>query len=374
MRQQKSAPTPVPSPSSPRGRHPALASANRRVVRALALLTVAVLAWVGWSLWRGDGLAAARAALDRRDFGTAYELIAGRLAALPDDDAAQLLAAQAARRGGNPARAAEHLRKYRALRGDDATHAAAARLLRVQNGDLAEAETLFTDAIDRSDAESALALEAYLEGKLKALARSGDPREAVEAQAGNLRRAIVRWRALRPGREDQVQGLLWLAILSERVKDHTAGVAALREILTLDPDHFGARFLLAKVLAQEKPEETREHLEYLRGKYPDNLSVRYGLAASYRVTGRTADARALFEQLLGGPHDLSASVELASMDLDAGKVADAERRLRVVVERAPNSPEVHLELSRCHRLAGRLDEAEKSRKKYEELDAARAKK
>ncbi len=368
MRQPKS--TPAPSPARP----PAQGKARGRVLIAVALLAVAGLGWVGWAVWHGDGLDAARAALDRRDFGVAYQSLAARLAERPDDAAAHLLAAQACRRGGDLPRAADHLRTYKGLRGADAAHDAEARHLRAQDGDLAEADRLFAEAIDRPGAESALALEAYLEGSLNALSGSGDPRAAAEARAGPLRRAIGRWRALRPGREDQVQGLLWLTILCGHVKDHPTGVAALREILTLDADHFGARFLLAQALAQEKPEETREHLEHLRSKYPDNTQVRYGLAAAYRVTGRPADARALFDGLLGGPRHLAASLELAAMDLDEGKVPAAERLLREVVALAPNSPEAHLEMSRCHRLAGRPDEADKCRKRYEELEAARTKK
>ena len=139
----------------------------------------------------------------------------------------------------------------------------------------------------------------------------------------------------------------------------------------MNADHFDARFLLAQALAQERPEETREHLEYLRAKYPNNTHVRYGLAASYRVLGRYADARPLLEGLLGGPLHLSASVELASLDLDENRVSDAERRLRDVLGIVPDSPEVHLAMSRCQRLAGRPDEADKHRKRFQELDAVR---
>ncbi len=366
MRQPKSAPAPSPA------RPPAVVKARRRVFYALALLAVAAL--LLWAVWPGDGLDAARAALDRRDFAGAYQVLNARLAERPDDAAAHLLAARACRRGGDLPRATEHLRKYQGLRGADAAHATEARHLRAQGGELAEADRLFAEAIDKSDAESALALEAYLEGSLKAVSRSNDPRAAAEARDAPLRRAIDQWRARRPGREDQVQGLLWLTVVCGHVKDHPTGVAALRELLTLDADHFGARFLLAQALAQEKPEETREHLEHLRAKHPDNVQVRYGLAASYRVTGRPADARRLLEGLLDGPVHLSASVELATLDLDEGQVPAAERRLREVLAVAPNVPEANLAMSRCQRLAGRPDEADKFRTKYEELEAARTKK
>lgn len=43
-----------PTPRMSSIRHPSLAHARGRIIRALALLTLAVLAWVGWMLWRGD--------------------------------------------------------------------------------------------------------------------------------------------------------------------------------------------------------------------------------------------------------------------------------------------------------------------------------
>ncbi len=367
MRQPKSAPAPSPA------RPPAVVQARRRVFFALALLAVAVLLWVGWAVWQGDGLDGARSALDRRDFESAYQLVSTRLAERPDDAAAQLLAARASRRGGDLPRATNHLRRYRDTRGPDAAYEFESALVRVKSGDAAEAERLFAAHVERpNDAETPFVLEAYIEGRLTALARDGAPPPAD--QAAKLRRATDLWLKRRTGLEDQVQGRLWLARMCEAVNDPAGRVAALREAVALDPDHFGARYQLSQQLAQERPDETREHLEHLRIKYPDDTRIRYGLAATYRVLGRYADARPLLEGLLGGPVHLSASVELASLDLDEGKGPAAERRLREVLAVVPNAPEANLAMSRCQRLAGRPDEADKFRTKYEELEAARTKK
>ena len=220
-------------------------------------------------------------------------------------------------------------------------------------------------------------MEAYLEGKLKALAPRADVQPdatAVEAAGvANLSRAVELWLQRRPGRADQVQGRIWRARVLIFAGDSPAGVAALREALGLMPDHFDARFQLALALAQQNPDEARHHLEILRDRYPENHYVRFGLATTYRMLGRSNESRQLLETLLTGPSELSALVELAALDLDEGKVADARRRLQTALDRAPNSPEVNLAMRRCEQLTGHPAEAEKYRKRFEEIEAARKK-
>lgn len=344
----------------------------RKSWRPLAVLGLLVVAgWGAWSVWGPDPLGEVRAALDRREFRTADDLLTKRLTERPDDASARLLAARTARRGGNAVRAADHLRKYREAHGEDAEYRFEAALLRAQRGDPAEADRLFAEHVERPESpDTALVMEAYLEAKLKARAGAEMP-DATTLAA--LRRAADLWRRLRPGREDQVQGRLWLAMIHEWAKDHPAGVAALRDVLELDPDHFDARFLLALSLAQADPDESRRHLEILRDQYPGNDYVRFGLATTYRVLGRRADARQLLSGLVDGPTRVSALVELASLDMDEGKAADAEPRLRAALAVAPNSGDVNLAMSRCQQLTGHPAEAAKYRKRFEEIEAARQK-
>ena len=350
---------------------PAVVAAPRRPHKFGAKLAVLALlgtaGWGAWSAWGPDPLADIRAALDRREFGAANELLTKRLAERPTDAEVRLLAVRAARRGGDRLRAAEHLRKYLDAHGTGAAVELESALLRAQGGDAAEAERLFAAHIDRPEAaETPFVLEAYLEGKLKV-------RSSIPDAVTNLRRAADFWLRLRPGRADQIQGRLWLAIVYEAVKDQPAGVAVLREVLDLDPDHFDARFLLALALAQEKPEESRHHLEVLREKYPANAYVQFGLATTYRVLGRQGDARRLLDGLLAGPLRASALVELASIDLDEGNVSQAEGRLRTALELSPNATEANLAMSRCQQLAGRPAEAAKYRQRFDEIEAARPK-
>jgi tetratricopeptide (TPR) repeat protein len=270
------------------------------------------------------------AALDRRDFPTAAELLAKRLADHPDDARARLLVARAARRSGDLARAFDHLQKYRHKNGADEAFELESALLRAQGGNAADADRLFATYSGRPEApDTPAVMEAYLEGKLKVLAPRADAQPdatlAEGAVVANLRRAADLWLQLRPGRADQVQGRIWLARVLIFANDHSAGVAALREALGLDPDHFEARFQLALSLTQQRPDETRQHLEILRARYPEHHFVRFGLATTYRTLGRLKESRQLLEGLLTGPSELSALVELALIDMDEGNSAMPNR-------------------------------------------------
>ncbi|MBN9118818.1 MAG: tetratricopeptide repeat protein [Planctomycetes bacterium] len=258
------------------------------------------------------------------------------------------------------------------------------RLLRAQSGDVAEADRLFSEYATRTDAPDApLALEAYIQGKLRAIApraaaQTGAPAEEsalaiIEATAPNLHRAVDLWLVARSGRADQAQGRLWHAQVFFAQNKHPEGVAALREAVEIAPDSLEARFQLALSVSLTDPDEARRHLEALATSYPDNPFVRLGLANTYRMLGRGPDARRIYEGLLTGPHRADALVELGTLDMEEGKLSDAEPRLRAALEMAPNAPGTNVAMSRLHQLAGRPDEAAKYRKRFEELDAEQKK-
>ena len=115
----------VPSTSPPRAAPttPAAGAAPRSskfwLVLVLLVLVVGAVGWGAWSLWRSDPLREVHAALDRRDFRAADELLAKRLVEDPDDRGARLLAARSARRAGDFGRALRPL-KSTELAGTDA--------------------------------------------------------------------------------------------------------------------------------------------------------------------------------------------------------------------------------------------------------------
>jgi Tfp pilus assembly protein PilF len=379
-------PTQIPVAPAPPCAKPAPRQSRRRLWIALLILVplLGLAGWGAWALFAPDPLRDARDALDRREFRTADELLVKRLIEHPDDPKAQLLAARSARRAGEFTRASAHLRTYQEKHGADPAHELELRFLRAQNGDVAEAERLFADATAKPDAPDApFMLEAYLEGKFRALAPRGASRAGaaaeeaalaiVEANTPNVTRAIDLWLAARSGRADQVQGRMWRARLFLAANKYTEGVAALREAVELDPTHLEARFQLALAVQLSNPDEARRQLEHLQKQHPENSFVRLGLANTYRMLGRGPDARRIYEGLLGGQHRADALVELGTLDMEEGNFTAAEMRLRSALEMAPNSPGTNIAMSRYYQLVGKFDEAAKYRKRFEELEAEQKK-
>lgn len=382
-RNQNAAPAPVAKSAPPSVPTPPAKPRGRRLQLALFVAAVGLLGFAAWWLWATDPLTEARAALDRRDFTKAEELLSRRLADRPDDGEGRLLAVQTMRRKGALVSAAGHLRKYQEKHGGTPESERESRLLRAY-GSGAEADRLLAEYRKDPDArDSHQLLEAYLEGKLRAVTPPGagrmDPNVDVAALAvvaacePDLHAAVDAWLAARSGRADQAQGRVWRARIYMAANKHAEAVAALREAVELAPDDFEARFQLALGVSATAPDEARRHLETLRASHPTNPYVRLGLANTYRMLGRGADARSLYEGLLADRLGTDALVELGTLDLDEGKLDDAGRRLREALATAPNSPGTNLAMSRYHQLAGRPDEAVKFRTKFEELDAARTK-
>jgi len=333
-----------------------------------------------WLTLRSDPLKPAREALSHRDFSAATALLTSHLEGHPDDLEARLLAAQAARRAGDFDTAFDHLKRFERAHGSTPALDHEIQLLKVQLGNPTDAETLFSTHIDRPDlAETPLVMEAYIEGRLKALAPRSDLQSdaysAEQAGVDKLRRAVDLWLRLRPGQADQVQGLVWRGRTELFENVHAKGVADLRKGLELDPQHVEARWHLAMAVAQESPPEAAQHLEILLAHKKDDYLIRFGLARTYRTLGRTRDARQLFDALrTERPNDPAVLLEIATLLLDHADAEAAAPLVARLLELAPDAPPVILAASRYHQLAGRSDEAERYRKRFEQFQADRQKK
>ncbi len=383
MRSRRSKPAPVTPAGHAQGAPRPRRWTRRRAVYAALAVLVGLGTWGVWEWVRPDPLHEARAALDRREFQAAVGLLAARLEAHPNDRVAFLLLAQTARRASDFNRARLIQGDYEKRFGVTPELEREARFLRAQAGSATELNRVFAEFVTRPGAPDAeLAAEAYIEGKLRLVAPLGEGRAdgdteeaalaAMEAATPDLNRAIERWLAGRPGTADQVQGLLWKARVALALNKHADGLAALREALALDPDHYETRYQLAQGVSQIDPHGTIRHFEKMHQARPDDQRVRFALATSYRTVGRAADARRHLDTMLArDPNDLSALVELGHLELDAGNVAAAEPLLKKAHERAPNIPETNLALARCMQLAGKPDEAAKYRKRADEIAVAR---
>ncbi len=137
----------------------------------LVLLILGLTAYpVGLRCWGSYHQRAAEQALERRDFQQASKHLQECLNVWPDDPTVRLLAARAARRQGNYGQALEHLRVCRQKKGLPNATELEYQLIRVQKGDLAEADRLLSFCVDHpKEAETPLILEALLERSLKVL-------------------------------------------------------------------------------------------------------------------------------------------------------------------------------------------------------------
>jgi len=226
--------------------------------------------------------------------------------------------------------------------------------------------------------ETPLVMEAYLEGRLWVLAPRSDSemdaRKAEAAGVAKLHRAVDLWLRLRTGKADTAQGLVWRGRIQVFENEHAKGIFSLREALVLDPNHFVARWHLAMAVAQDSPTDAARHLETLLAREPENYPIRFGLARTYRMLGRTQDSQRILSELRAiRPNDPSVLLELANLALDAGRVDDATPLVTRVLELTPDSPPVLLTAMRYHQLANHPDEVERYRKRVESMQAEQQK-
>src|SRR5437868_4925007 len=128
-----------------------------------SLAIVVVLGYGGYRLVRhhraDQHLQAARQALAQRDFPSARADLAACLAIWPDDAAAHVLAARAARRAGDLGEAERQLDLCQSLSGLPPELELERALLRAQRGDLAAVETLLLNAVQHESPDAPLIYE-----------------------------------------------------------------------------------------------------------------------------------------------------------------------------------------------------------------------
>lgn len=348
--------------------------------RLRLLIVVALLVGGGWGVYRlaprsSNPLSAVYEALDRRDFAAALAVLEQHLRDRPKDYDARLLAVQTARRLEDWPRAAEHARHLSDAAAYDGPLGHEFRLAQAQRGNLAVAQALAAEHLDRPDPDPLVA-EAVARGVLhhySLVAGAGlivpggeQPNVAVGIRAAEC------WLGRRPGPADQVAGRVWRGRLRALAGDHPGAVADLREALRLHPEADDAAYHLAVVLSQSDPAEAARLLEPVLARRPADIRVRYSLIHTYRYLGRFEDAARLLDPLTDqNPHDAAALTERGLLALDQGRADEAEPFLRQAVRLAPGYAEAHLALGRCLQMTGRHAEAAPHFEQFRRLDAAR---
>jgi tetratricopeptide (TPR) repeat protein len=345
---------------------------------ALGLLLaagVAVFFLIGFG--RGPDYDAALLLIEKRDFRAAGKLLDKYLTAHPEDTEARLLAARTARRRGAFDEFQKHIAAHKEQKGPERARALEYKLFRIQQGDLGDGELHLRSASSApGEPESSLTLEAVIQGSLLALqSQSGQSSQRPAGSSDRFvilgRSAVDLWLTSHPAATDQVQGLVWRGRVRAAAGEFDGAVADFREAIKRDPEHFDARYHLAITVGSVNHVEAANLLEQLRNVEPDNPDVLAMLATSYRLLGRPLEARAIYRNLIDrGLTDPRLLNELALTELESGKPADAEKVLRLVLEKDPNDLIANLTMSRCLLLAGKPEEAGRFQERYE---AARAK-
>lgn len=337
---------------------------HRRLNRVVLFGVIAIVILIAavpvsrhlWAIWY---FRAAEAALENRDFSMARAHLGKSLKIWPADADTLLTAAQIARRDGDLLGSGKLL--DRAVEAGAILEAVSMerRMLRLQAGDLADADKLLGNAQASPDnPQSALLLEALIVGGLKGM---------------NLelsRRALSLWQDRQTKVADKMQGLLWRGDLAIRQGDFDSALARYTEAHELVPDNDQARRQMAELLTRYSPKDALSHLQDLLKRHPDDLSLAYHAARCHRALGDLALAISRLEKILErSPDDLLALLEAGNVEMDRGNATAAERWLRRAEQIAPDKRDLNLALFRCLQLAGREAEAVLYQKRLATIDA-----
>jgi tetratricopeptide (TPR) repeat protein len=331
------------------------ARVSRRRPRAALLLAGFVLAAAalagGWYVrhqWR-----AAQAALVQDRPQEAQSRLEVCLFVWPRDPEVHRVAARAARLSGDIPAAEALLNECLKLHGG-ATEAVQLEflLLRVQAGELDEVGPTLLDSVEKGNPESPIILET--------LARAYMHRFRYKwADA-----CLSRWIELRP---ESAKAYQWRGWVLERLNDHKAARADYLRALDLAPDLTTVRLRVAEMFLEDsEPELALPHLERLHRQEPDRPELQALLGVCRFIQGRLGEARRLLEAAaVHLPDQTSVLIHLARIDLQEGRAADAEGRLRKVLRADPSDTEALFILAAVLRLQGRADEAAATLKEYD---------
>ncbi|HZZ80315.1 MAG TPA: hypothetical protein VFE62_17520, partial [Gemmataceae bacterium] len=268
------------------------------------------------------------------------------------------LAAQAARRCGELESADRHLVLAAKLGVPRDAFIAEQNFLAIQTGDLSGAGPLMQLCEDRPEsAETALALEAIIEGSLKML------------QLPLAKASIEFWLKHRTRKFDQARGLVWKGRLQMFAMNLPGAVADLRQAVELAPDYVPGRLMLVEALLRDDPRQALPHLNWLNQRQPNDVEIRLQTARARRNLAEPEEAGKILDDILiAQPKNVAALIERGRVALDLNRPDDAKRWLLSAYEIAPNQRDVLLALSDCSRQMNLLDDAKRYRDQAQEIE------
>jgi tetratricopeptide (TPR) repeat protein len=335
----------------------------RRHPRAALVVFLVVAAGAG--VW-GYGLyqlRAAQTAILADRFEEASDRLRYCLSVWPwsRDPDVHILAARAARLSGDFPAAEAHLNRCLQLDpGDDERGRVQVEffLIRVQTGEIdALAEALFRKVEEYEKIQPAHPESVAI---LSTLARTYLLR--LRYRPGYA--CLNRWSEIQPNNPKVYQ---WRGWVLERLNNAKAATEDYHRALELDPDSIPVRLRIAEMLLEDKQApEALPHLERLYRQAPNDHLVRARLGMCRFLQGRAREARELMESaVVHLPQEPALLVTLANLDLQEGRVADAEARLRAVLAADASDTEALFVLASVYEAQGRTREASETLEEFE---------
>jgi tetratricopeptide (TPR) repeat protein len=270
----------------------------------------------------------------------------------PRSSRTHLLAARAARLGGDLPGAEDHLNRCLQLdKGPTPDTQLEFLLMRVQIGEVDRVADQLMAYVENDHPDSPLILET--------LARS---------YMYNLRYrpalvALNRWLSLAP---DTPKALFWHGWMMERLTaDHDKPMSDYLRALQLDPDMYEVRLRVAELyLEWHNPPMALPHLEYLMRQCPDRPAVKAAMGRCRFMEGRPNEAEPLLKAAVEElPNDPPLVITLAKLYNQMGQPVEAENWLKKLTD--GYDLEARTTLIESLRLQGREKERAAAQERYE---------
>jgi tetratricopeptide (TPR) repeat protein len=268
-----------------------------------------------------------------------------------------LLAARAAWQGGDLERSEALLNRCLKLQ-QGATEEIQLEflLLRAQAGEIDEVAPALLEYVEKNSSNLPLILESMARAYMRSL------------QYGAAYACLNRWIEAAP---DTARAYHYRGWVTERLDSAKEALADYERALTLDPDLAPVRLRVAEMLLEDtRSLEALPHLERLTKQYPTRPDIMARMGHCYLLQGRNEDARKLLVaavQLL--PDDAALLHNLAKLELQEKKWAEAEAWLRHALEVDRADTEALYSLASALRFQGRNDEAAAVLERHTEMTA-----
>lgn len=331
--------------------------------RYRAVLIVVCLAAIGGSafyLWKhlqgGSHLEEARALAARYDLAGARAKLLEGLAFRPDHPDIHFELGRVCRRLGLEKEARTHWRRCEELGGVPELLRLERLLLRAQQGDMGGHEKELWAYVEKNVPDRNLFLEAMARGYLSTF-RLGQAQHCLEK--------------LLQEQPDHFEALAMLGQLLTRVKRTAEARAAYEKLVAVAPNDLAARTALGNVLNESnQPHLALEQFDHVLKNQSDAVEAAHGKARALAVQGKTAEARALLEDLAARKALRPEGTFLrGKVEMESAQPAAALPWLRRAVEATPFDREAVYTLALCLQRLNQEDEAKKWFARSKDIEA-----